>query len=105
MPHAAEYHEFDPSSYPPFPSGPDYPTIDLETVSLKKLLDHDEAEEQRVFEICCNKGFFYLHLADCEQGEAIEREANQICRIGEQFFAQPLDEKLKYKLSRENITG
>ncbi|QIX01893.1 hypothetical protein AMS68_007410 [Peltaster fructicola] len=90
--------EFTPDEYPPFPDDASFPTFDLETIDLKRLVQHDEAEQRRVFEACKTRGFFYLDLAGCESGEAILHGADNICRVAERFFALPVDEKSKYKI-------
>lgn len=49
---------------PPFPD--DVPTSPLLKISLTNLLRHDKEEEQRLWEACCDLGFFYLDLqSDC----------------------------------------
>jgi hypothetical protein len=45
---------------PPFPDT--VPTAPLLKISLAKLLRHDREEEQRLWEACCDLGFFYLDL-------------------------------------------
>jgi len=55
-----------PSLYEPFPGLPPFPdtvpTAPLLKISLAKLLRHDKEEEQRLWEVCCDLGFFYLDL-------------------------------------------
>ena len=97
MPHKEEYTEFTPGFYPPFPDDPRFPTARLQTTSLKKLLNEDILEQDRVFEACKSRGFFYLDLTDCESGETILRDADNLCRVAEKTFALPLEEKEKYK--------
>lgn len=100
MPHANSptptTAEFTPSEYPPFPSG--LPTVELETISLSKLLARDAAEQARVFEVCKGRGFFYLDLEDGQPaaGETLLRGADAIARTGERTFALPTDEKMGY---------
>lgn len=105
MPHAEELCEFTPDLYPPFPDSPEFPTIDLETISLAKLQNGDPSELDRVFEACKNWGFFYLELPGCEQGETIANGADDICRVAEKMFHLPLDEKLKYEYQGKDIFG
>lgn len=104
-----QYTEFTPEAYPPFPD--DLPTVPLEVISLAQLLgngsgggdnNNNEAEQERVFEACRGRGFFYLDLAGCEAGEVLVRGAEQIARVGEETFALPLDEKMRY---RQNLNG
>jgi isopenicillin N synthase-like dioxygenase len=97
MPHKAETREFTPDAYPDFPSGSS--TVDLETISLAKLLlDKDEGERDRVFSICKGRGFFYLDLAGHPEGDVIAASADKIGAIAEDVFKLPLEEKMKYRL-------
>ncbi|OTB03858.1 hypothetical protein M426DRAFT_73754 [Hypoxylon sp. CI-4A] len=103
MPHREEDSpEFTPDLYPPFPDN--VPTVDLQTISLAKVLDGDAAEQDRVFEACIGRGFFYLDLSNCETGETILHGADQIALAGERFFQQPLDEKMKQNMGK-NLFG
>ena len=98
MPHKVDQpSEFTPELYPPFPEDPQFPQAKLETTSLKKLLEGDIAEQDHIFEVCRTRGFFYLDLTGCEIGEAILRDADQLCRVAEKFYMMPLEEKEKYK--------
>jgi hypothetical protein len=55
-----------PSTQEVFPNIPTFPntvpTAPLLRISLSKLLRHDEEEEQRFWNACCDLGFFYLDL-------------------------------------------
>jgi isopenicillin N synthase-like dioxygenase len=101
MPHKEESsvtREFNPDQHPEFPDG--FPTVTLETISLAKLLvDKDAAEEDRVFEACKGRGFFYLDLAGCEPGDVIARGAGEVASVAEDVFNLPLEEKLTYQFS------
>ncbi|KAI0532711.1 hypothetical protein GGR58DRAFT_522543 [Xylaria digitata] len=106
MPHkeAGPSREFTPDQYPDFPDG--FPTIELETISLAKLLiDDDIVEQDRVFEICKGRGFFYLDLAGCEAGATIVKGANQAAAAAEDVFKLPLDEKMTYRLQGGSLDG
>ena len=105
MPHKEEYTEFTPKDYPPFPEGPDFPCVHLETISLQKLIDHDSTEEDRVFEACKGRGFFYLDLAGPEAGETILKGSEDIARVGEDFMALPTEEKMKYTPRNKELFG
>ncbi|KAL7629865.1 hypothetical protein AAE478_001388 [Parahypoxylon ruwenzoriense] len=99
MPHnEADYTEFTPELYPPFPS--DVPTVDLQTISLAKILGGDAAEEDRVFQACVGRGFFYLSLSGCVTGETILRGADEITHTGERIFKLPLDQKMQYRMGK-----
>lgn len=97
MPHKTESTEFTPELYPPFPDDPQFPPAKLQTTSLRKLLEEDTLEQDRVFEACKSRGFFYLDLTGCESGETILRDADKLARVAEQTFTLPLEEKQKYK--------
>lgn len=105
MPHKEESTEFTPDQYPDFPDGDEFPTVPLETISLEKLLSQDATEEDRVFEACKGRGFFYLDLAGPESGETILKGSGDICRVGEQVMALPLDEKMKYQMRNKELFG
>ncbi|KAI1463812.1 putative oxidoreductase [Daldinia caldariorum] len=99
MPHKEEEQtEFTPELYPPFPS--DVPQISLETIALTKLLNGDSAEQGRVFDACVGRGFFYLELDGCAEGDVIRRGAEQIASVGERVFRLPLAEKMDYKMGK-----
>jgi hypothetical protein len=53
---------------PPFPST--VPTAPLLRISLAKLLAHDTKEEERLWNACCDLGFFYLDLRSATGGHA-----------------------------------
>ena len=105
MPHKEEYTEFRPSEYPPFPEGPDFPIVDLQSISLQKLIDHDQTEEDRVLEACKGRGFFYLELAGPESGETILEGSGDLCRVAERFMALDTDEKMKYTPRQKTLFG
>lgn len=105
MPHKEEYTEFTPEQYPPFPESEEFPTVPLETISLQKLIDHDPPEEERIFEACKGRGFFYLDLAGPESGETILKGSEDICHVGEQVMALPLEEKMKHQMRNKELFG
>lgn len=105
MSHKGSKSEFTPESYPPFPIHDHYPTISLETISLRKLQDSDDAEQNRMFEACKDWGFFYLELPGAAEGETIARDADNVARVAEQIFALPVEEKLKYSLTGKDLFG
>ena len=82
----------------PFPE--DVPTIELEKISLSKLLNGDEAESERVFEICkmTGRGFFYLDMLDHAIGRQIWRSACIICQLGRHRLSTiTIEEKRTFK--------
>ena len=103
MPHKEDFSEFTPNDYPSFPPG--FPTVELETISLKKLQDKDSNEQERVFEACKGRGFFYLELPDCEQGETILHGSEDIARVAERTFELPLEEKMKFEPVNKELFG
>lgn len=105
MPHKEDDPDFTPDLYPSFPEGAEFPCVELQTISLQKLLDHDAAEEDRVFEICKGRGFFYLDLAGPQSGETIRKGSEQIARIGAETMALPMEEKMKYLPAHKQLFG
>lgn len=105
MPHREEYSEFTPSEYPSFPDSPEFPTVELQDISLQRLVDHDEAEEQRVFEACKGRGFFYLNLTGPDNGETILKGSEEIAHVGERFMALPTEEKMKFTPRQKELFG
>ncbi|KAJ3570111.1 hypothetical protein NPX13_g5843 [Xylaria arbuscula] len=104
MPHSEATREFAPETYPEFPTG--FPTVELETISLTKLLtDNDAAEADRVFEICKGRGFFYLELPGCPAGDIIAEGANKVAAAAEDVFKLPLEEKMKYHIQGDSLDG
>lgn len=102
MPHSTE---FTPTQYPPFPSSPSFKSVDLETISLPKLLSQDTSEQDRVFTACTSRGFFYLELGGCESGETILNGADDICRMAEDFFKLSMAEKEEQRMREGQLDG
>lgn len=69
----------------PFPEG--LPVVHLERISLAKLMDDDEKESERLFDICCNEGFCYVDLTSHPQGIKLTEEADSIHQVGKEIFA------------------
>lgn len=90
---AAETKEFTPGEYAPFPTGID--SLRLETFSLARLENGDEALEEKLFETCKTRGFFYLDMRDSQHSSLVEI-GEAVVRIGEEVFKLPLEEKQKY---------
>ena len=102
MPHAVE---FTPETYPPFPASPEFKTVNLETISLVKLLAEDAKEQDRVFEACKTRGFFYLELGGCERGETRWWRADEVCHMSEDFFKLPLADKEAQRMQEGQLDG
>ncbi|SMQ49856.1 unnamed protein product [Zymoseptoria tritici ST99CH_1A5] len=107
MPHKeSSPSEFDPSSYPPFPSSPDFPTLDLQTISLRALLANDPSAQEATFAACKDWGFFYLDLSDSGPlGSTLTQDSLSIARIASQIFQLPIEEKSKYAITGKDLFG
>lgn len=103
---------------PPFPD--DVPTAPLLRLSLKKLVEGDTQEEEKLWKACCELGFFYLDLRgavskakrDSAQdlhstaqeddkdgvidGDGLLQDADTLFGLGEKLFQLPVEEKQKY---------
>ncbi|EMC94208.1 hypothetical protein BAUCODRAFT_74629 [Baudoinia panamericana UAMH 10762] len=86
---------------PPFPN--DVPTAPLLRISLKKLIDQDTDEQQRLWRACCDLGFFYLDLragsenGDGElNGDGLLADAEAMFTLGKQVLELPEVEKVQY---------
>lgn len=85
----------------PFPEG--LPTVQLERISLAKLLDDDALEASKMFNVCSKEGFFYLNLMDHPKGLRMLEAANVACRTGKESLGTiSMGEKQKFK-GREQI--
>ncbi|KAK3360560.1 hypothetical protein B0T25DRAFT_449582 [Lasiosphaeria hispida] len=91
--------------YPlPFPD--DLPTVDLQTVSIAKLLSKDEAEAQRIFSFCRDPGFFLLDLTDHPEGVALLQDAAECARLAKKLFkGLSIDRKREYKTRQGGGAG
>jgi hypothetical protein len=87
--------EFDPASYPTFPSG--LPSVELETYRLADIENGDPDVEQKLFETCKSRGFFYLDFTGSSAGD-MQQDAEAIGRLAEDVFKLPLEEKEKYPM-------
>lgn len=83
----------------PFPDN--VPTAPLVTLSLKKLIAGDDAEHAQLFSAAKSLGFFYLDMRNCAEGEQLLREADSLFDLMKQFFALPLEEKMKYDFAAQ----
>lgn len=112
---------------PPFPDT--VPTAPLLRISLIKLLAHDAEEEQRLWNACCDLGFFYLdlrpgaehaggngtngndqkangsngtsHDAKTVDGQRLLSDADALFKVAAEFFDLPVEEKQKYDFTGE----
>ncbi|KAL8901140.1 MAG: hypothetical protein Q9207_005343 [Kuettlingeria erythrocarpa] len=85
----------------PFPAG--LSKIQLEKISLAKLLAGDDEEAHKMFKACTREGFFYLSLMDHPKGIKMMEAASVACRTGKESLGTiSMDEKPQYK-GREQI--
>ena len=90
--------QLDMEDFAPAPFPDDVPTIDLEKISLNKLLNNDEFEARKMFEICASTGFFYLNMMDHPKGRNLWEDACHACRVGKQVLPNhSIEEKQTYK--------
>jgi isopenicillin N synthase-like dioxygenase len=66
----------------------------LTVVSYEKLLSNDQDESSRLLSACREWGFFYLDLTSTESASYL-RTVNELSGVSKEYFAQPLDYKLK----------
>jgi hypothetical protein len=95
-----EEEELTFTDLPPFPT--DVPTAPLLRISLKKLIEHDENEINKVWKASQELGFFYLDLrsatsADSQiNGPALLKDIEALFSLGENIFELPTPEKQEY---------
>lgn len=92
---------FTPSKYPPFPK--DVPSVKLETFSLADLDKGDRALEDKLFETCKERGFFYLDL-NGSKVDSMGQDCDDIARLAEKVFKLPAEVKEQYAV-KDNIFG
>ncbi|GME64053.1 Oxoglutarate/iron-dependent oxygenase [Neofusicoccum parvum] len=113
-PHAAQHFP----NIPAFPS--DVPTCPLVRISLARLLHGSEDEAERLWNACCDLGFFYIDLRAGDEheteggavgnarqvevhvdGEQLLDDADRLFGVQEEFFELPVEEKAKYDFSEQ----
>lgn len=88
----------DLEEYYPRPFPKEVPTIQLEKLSIAKLLNGDEQAAQTLFRVCCNEGFFYLDLTTDPQGQEFLDESNKLHQVAKNIFNNvSMEKKLDYK--------
>jgi isopenicillin N synthase-like dioxygenase len=105
-------------SFPGIPPFPDtVPTAPLVRISLRKLVDGNHAEEERLWEACRNLGFFYLDMRMGDgglvrvdgveennvDGDAVLREADGLFAFMKDLFELPMEEKQPFDLKEKGI--
>ncbi|KAF3763975.1 Clavaminate synthase-like protein [Cryphonectria parasitica EP155] len=89
------------TTYPPFPK--DVPSVKLETFSLARLEAGDKALEDRLFQTCRERGFFYLDLSGSSVS-SMQQDADDLVKLAEKVHRLPQEEKEKYPM-RDSIFG
>jgi isopenicillin N synthase-like dioxygenase len=92
---------FTPDKYPPFPK--DVPSVKLETFSLAQLEKGDRALEDKLFETCKERGFFYLDLSGSSR-DSMGHDCDEIARLAEKTFQLSNEVKEQYGMT-DNIFG
>ena len=89
--------------YPePFPEG--LPTVDLEHISLAKLVDDDQEEAERLFKICTHEGFCYINLMDHPKGIKLLEVAHLVHQMGQDICHHTsMSEKYAFKLRAADV--
>jgi hypothetical protein len=106
MPHSDHSPSPQRESFPDLPKFPDnVPTAPLLRISLQKLLEHDEEEQNRCWQACCELGFFYLDVrtrnSDTTNGTTIDGDAllgdvDKLFDVMQDFYDLDVAEKIKY---------
>jgi isopenicillin N synthase-like dioxygenase len=106
MPHSDHSPSPQRESFPHLPKFPDnVPTAPLLRISLQKLLEHDEEEQNRCWQACCELGFFYLDVrtrnSDTTNGTTIDGDAllgdvDKLFDVMQDFYDLDVTEKIKY---------
>ena len=115
---ALQEDELEYEDLPPFPEN--VPTAPLLRLNLRKLVQGDEEERERLWRASCEVGFFYLDLRDDVEGKrdsaydggggegvgdavegqvngaALIKDADALFRLGEKVYSLPVEEKQKY---------
>lgn len=72
----------------------EYQLADLTVISYEKLLSKDATEAARLHSACAEWGFFYLDIGG-SKSEHYRETVDTLFGIGKEYFAKPLEEKLK----------
>jgi isopenicillin N synthase-like dioxygenase len=113
MPHSDHSTSPQRESFPDLPTFPDnVPTAPLLRISLQKLLDHDEEEQNRCWQACCELGFFYLDVRTSSthtninsnnatiestiDGDTLLQDVNRLFEVMRAFFNLDVEDKSKY---------
>jgi hypothetical protein len=113
MPHSDHSTSPQRESFPDLPTFPDnVPTAPLLRISLQKLLSHDEEEQNRCWQACCELGFFYLDVRTTSthtdgngnnatnetaiDGDALLQDVDRLFEVMQALFNLNVAEKIKY---------
>ncbi|KAI4945121.1 hypothetical protein J4E91_008098 [Alternaria rosae] len=111
MPHSDHSPSPPRDSFPDLPVFPDnVPTAPLLRISLQKLLDRNEEEQNRCWQACLELGFFYLDVRNStnsgngnEQnndtavdGDALLQDVDKLFEVMRDFYDLDVSEKVKY---------
>jgi len=67
----------------------------LVTIDLQGLIARDSTEIAKLLKACQTHGFFYLDLQTSDAGRQILKDEQGVYRFMEDYFARPLEEKMK----------
>ncbi|KAJ7590077.1 2OG-Fe-II oxygenase family oxidoreductase [Mycena floridula] len=73
----------------------DLPIAHLDTIDFVRLEAKDPAEVSKLLHSCQTQGFFYLALKGNEKSARVVADKDNVLRVMEEYFAQPLDIKMK----------
>jgi len=111
MPHSDHSPSPPRDHFPDLPVFPDnVPTAPLLRISLPKLLDHDEEEQNRCWQACRELGFFYLEVRNTRHsdngteqnnntavdGDALLQDVDELFEVMQDFYDLDVSEKIKY---------
>ncbi|KAI4694731.1 hypothetical protein J4E81_006330 [Alternaria sp. BMP 2799] len=111
MPHSDHSPSPPRDHFPDLPIFPDnVPTAPLLRISLQKLLDRDEEEQNRCWQACRELGFFYLDVRHSRHsdngiehnndtavdGDALLQDVGKLFEIMRDFYDLDVSEKIKY---------
>lgn len=74
---------------------PDVPIAPLKTIDFVRLEARDPVEVAKLLHSCQTHGFFYLALKGNEKSAQVVKDKENVLRVMEEYFDQPLDVKMK----------
>jgi isopenicillin N synthase-like dioxygenase len=113
MPHSDHSPSPPRDSFPHLPVFPDnVPTAPLFRISLQKLLDNDDEEQNRCWQACRELGFFYLDIRTSEKhsngnrdnatstcaidGDGLLQDVDRLFEVMKGFYDLDVSEKIQY---------